>query len=243
MQTPTTRTKGATGRRRALATLTGGALLVGVGAVGLAPIGAMASSHREAPLISGMPQYDATDLYAFVSPDAPKKTTIIANWIPFETPSGGPNFYPYATDAQYDIRVDDDGDAKADQIYRWTFTKKVMNKGTFLYNTGPVTSLDDPDLNVRQQFTLTRINVGGSSTVLAKGPVAPSNTGEASMPDYQQLRDEAITSVLDGKGKTYAGQADDPFFLDLRVFDVLYGGDLSEVGNDTLSGYNVNSVA
>ncbi|MFL6070658.1 MAG: DUF4331 domain-containing protein [Actinomycetes bacterium] len=243
MQTPTTRTKGATGRRRALATLTGGALLVGVGAVGLAPIGAMASSHREAPLISGMPQYDATDLYAFVSPDAPKKTTIIANWIPFETPSGGPNFYPYATDAQYDIRVDNDGDAKADQIYRWTFTKKVMNKGTFLYNTGPVTSLDDPDLNVRQQFTLTRINVGGSSTVLAKGPVAPSNTGEASMPDYQQLRDEAITSVLDGKGKTYAGQADDPFFLDLRVFDVLYGGDLSEVGNDTLSGYNVNSVA
>jgi hypothetical protein len=243
MQTPTRRTKSAIRRRRAVATLTGGALLAGVGAVSLAPTGALASSHREAPLISGMPQYDTTDVYAFVSPDAPKKTTIIANWIPFEEPSGGPNFYPYATDAQYDVRIDNTGDAKADKIYRWTFTKKVMNKGTFLYNTGQVTSLDDPDLNVRQQFTLTRINVGGSSKVLAKGPVAPSDTGAASMPDYGQLRDQAITSVLDGKGKTYAGQADDPFFLDLRVFDLLYGGDLSEVGNDTLAGYNVNSVA
>ena len=243
MQTPSPRTKRATRRRRAVATLTGGALLAGVGAVSLAPTGAGASSHREAPLISGMPQYDSTDLYAFVSPDAPRKTTIISNWIPFEEPSGGPNFYPFATDAQYDVRIDNDGDAKADQIYRWTFTKSVQNRGTFLYNTGQVTSLDDADLNVRQEFTLTRINVGGAAKVLAQGPVAPSHTGTASMPDYEQLRDEAITSVLDGKGKTFAGQADDPFFLDLRVFDLLYGGDLSEVGNDTLAGYNVNSVA
>ena len=243
MQPPTSRTNRATRRRRAAATLASGALLAGVGAVGLAPTGAVASSHREAPLISGMPQYDTTDVYAFVSPDAPKKTTVIANWIPFEEPSGGPNFYPFPTDAQYDIRVDNDGDALADKIYRWTFTKTVQNNETFLYNTGQVTSLDDPDLNVRQQFTLTRITVGGGSKVLAEGPVAPSHTGTASMPDYEQLRDEAITPVLNGKGKTYAGQADDPFFLDLRVFDLLYGGDLSEVGNDTLAGYNVNTVA
>jgi hypothetical protein len=190
-----------------------------------------------------MPQYDATDLYAFVSPDAPKKTTIIANWIPFEEPSGGPNFYPFATDAQYDVRIDNDGDARADVIYRWTFTKTVKNDGTFLYDTGPVTSLDDPNLNVRQHFALTRITVGGGSKVIAKGPVAPSDTGVASMPDYGSLRDAAVRPVAVGKGKVFAGQADDPLFLDLRVFDLLYGGDLSEVGNDTLSGYNVNSVA
>jgi hypothetical protein len=41
----------------------------------------------------------------------------------------------------------------------------------------------------------------------------------------------------------FAGQADDPFFLDLRVFDLLYGGDLSETGQDTLAGYNVNTLA
>jgi hypothetical protein len=41
----------------------------------------------------------------------------------------------------------------------------------------------------------------------------------------------------------YAGQADDPFFLDLRVFDLLYGLDLSEVGDDTLAGFNVQTLA
>lgn len=243
MQPPTPRTNRASRRRRAAATLASGALLAGVGAVGLAPSGAVASSHREAPLISGMPQYDGTDLYAFVSPLSPTKTTLIANWIPFEEPSGGPNFYPFATDAQYDLRIDNDGDALADKIYRYTFKTTYQNKETFLYNTGQVTSLDDPDLNVRQQFTLTRLTIGGGTKVLAKGPVAPSHTGTASMPDYHLLRQQAITSVLEGKGKTYAGQADDPFFLDLRVFDLLYGGDLSEVGDDTLAGFNVNTVA
>ena len=62
------------------------------------------------------------------------------------------------------------------------------------------------------------------------------------MPDYVKLRNEAITPVAGG-GKSYAGQADDPFFLDLRIFDLLYGGDFSEVGFDTLAEYNVNTVA
>jgi hypothetical protein len=71
--------------------------------------------------------------------------------------------------------------------------------------------------------------------------VAPSNVGQATIPDYVGLSKQAITDVTGG-GKSYVGQADDPFFLDLRVFDLLYGGDLSEAGYDTLSGYNVNSV-
>ncbi len=73
-------------------------------------------------------------------------------------------------------------------------------------------------------------------------PVAPSNVGKASMPDYDTLRKQAVRELAGGT-TTFAGQADDPFFLDLRVFDLLYGGNLSEVGNDTLKGYNVNSVA
>jgi uncharacterized protein DUF4331 len=72
--------------------------------------------------------------------------------------------------------------------------------------------------------------------------VAPSNVGKASMPDYAALRREAVLSLPDG-GQTFAGQADDSFFLDLRFFDLLYGGDLSEVGNDGLSGFNVNTLA
>ena len=239
MQSPTPRSSR---RRRALATLATGAVIAGVGTVGLASTSALASSHREAPVISGMPEYDTTDVYAFVSPDAPNKTTLIGNWIPFEEPAGGPNFYPFANDGQYDFRVDSNGDALADKTFRFTFKSSYQNDKTFLYNTGQVTSLSDADLNFRQRFTLTRI-VDGKSKVIASGPVAPSRTGDASMPDYGALRDAAVKPILDGRGQVFTGQADDPFFLDLRVFDLLYGGDLSEVGNDTLAGYNVNSIA
>ena len=203
---------------------------------------AQASSHREAPLIAGSPRLDNTDLYAFVSPDQTDSVTLIANWHPFQEPNGGPNFYPFQTQARYDINIDNDGDAKADITYRWTFTDKdSRGTKTFLYANGPVTSLADPNLLFRQRFKLTEIR-DGDSTVIAEGTVAPSHNGKKAMPDYAALRDEAITPV-GGGGKTFAGQADDPFFLDLRVFDLLYGGDLSETGQDTLRGYNVNSIA
>ena len=39
--------------------------------------------------------------------------------------------------------------------------------------------------------------------------------------------------TLPAAASVFAGQADDPFFLDLRVFDLLYGGNLSEAGHDT----------
>ncbi|MFF3513629.1 DUF4331 domain-containing protein [Streptomyces sp. NPDC002573] len=237
--------------RRSIATLISGALAAGglaaAGVAALEPGAASASSHREAPLISGQPQYDNTDLYAFVSPDKPDTTTVIANFIPFEEPAGGPNFYTFADDAQYDIHVDNDGDAQSDLIFRYTFKTHVKNKNTFLYNTGQVDSLDDPDLNVTQTYNIDLIKLHKeklvSKTRIADNvPVAPSNVGKASMPNYDKLRNQAVYK-LTGDATSFAGQADDPFFADLRVFDLLYGGNLSEVGNDTLKGYNVNSLA
>jgi hypothetical protein len=221
-----------------------GALLTAAGLAALAPGRAAASSHREAPCISGLPQYDNTDTYAFVSPDKPDSVTLVGNWIPLEEPAGGPTFYPWATDAHYDINIDNDGDAKADIVYRWTFANSYRNKNTFLYNTGKVTSLDDPDLNFRETYKLEVIDrdKGDRYTLTERGPVAPSFVGNASMPNYQTLRDQAVAS-LGGGVKSFAGQAEDSFFLDLRVFDLLYGGDLSEVGNDTVAGYNVNTIA
>ena len=202
-----------------------------------------ASSHREAPLITGDPKADNTDVYAFVSPDSPDKTTLIANWIPFEEPAGGPNFYTFADDARYNINIDNNGDAEPDITYRWTFqTSDMRGTDTFLYNNGPVTSLDDQNLLVRETYTLQKVSGGKTQTLLKNAPVAPSNVGKASMPDYASLRQRAVSQVGSG-GFSFAGQADDPFFLDLRVFDLLYGGDLSETGADTLSGYNVNSIA
>jgi hypothetical protein len=211
---------------------------------GLGPAAASASSHREAPLIAADPAADNTDVYAFASPDRPGYVTLMANWIPFEEPNGGPNFYPFATDARYNIFVDNNGDAKPDATFRWTF-KNIDRRGndTFLYNKGPVNSIDDPNLLFRQTYTLeTSFNGGPFVTRIKDAPVAPSRVGPASMPDYQKLRDQAVVT-FPGGWKGFAGQADDPFFADLRIFDLLYGGDLSETGQDTLAGYNVNTIA
>jgi len=236
-------------RRGAVALIAAGGLLTSAGLAGLGPLSATASSHREAPLIAGLPQYDATDLYAFRSPDKKKTVTLAASWLPFEEPAGGPNFYSFATDARYDIHIDNDGDAKRDITFRWTFKDHYRSKNTFLYATGEVTSLNDKDLNYYQTYRLVRI--GKKNKVLVKSrKVAPSDVGEGSMPNYETLRNQATTKVGKfNKVSSFAGQAEDSFFLDLRVFDLLYGagtdpdGSFKEDGDDTLAGFNVNSVA
>ncbi|MBW8483150.1 DUF4331 domain-containing protein [Actinomadura parmotrematis] len=223
---------------------TGTGLLAAAGALAaLAPATSSASSHREAPLIAGDPQADTTDLYAFTSPDAPGTVSLVANWIPFQEPNGGPNFYPFATGARYNIKIDNDGDGRADITYRWTFRNEDRRGNrTFLYSNGPVRSLKDATLLFRQHYTLQQITGKRTRTLVKDAIAAPSSTGAASMPDYGALRAQAVRPVAGG-GKTYAGQAEDPFFADLRVFDLLYGGNLKETGHDTLKGYNVNTLA
>ena len=170
----------------------------------------------------------------------------------FSDPTGGPNFYPWDTTAAYDIHIDNDGDAKPD-IYRWTFNDVDQRgqvdrgegnggKGTFLYADGPVTTLTDENLLFRQTYDLDVITDTGTTTIVDNGLVAPSNVGKATIPDYAALRAAAVTGTTGG-GKSYVGQADDSFFLDLRIFDLLYGADFSQVGDDTLAGYNVNTIA
>ena len=205
-----------------------------------------ASSHREAPLISGDPQADGTDVYAFMSPDAPDTVTLIASWIPFENPQGGPNFYRFGDNVLYEIKIDNNGDAMEDITYQFRFTTQVRNPTTFLYNTGPITSgLDDPNRNFSQTYTVTRVE--GTRTVFTAGPMVTmyDNVGFASTPDYGG-RGSGIYSFQQGDGGTglvFAGQTDDAFFLDLRVFDLLYGANLSEAGTDILDGFNVHSIA
>ncbi|MDQ4142669.1 MAG: DUF4331 domain-containing protein [Actinomycetota bacterium] len=207
-----------------------------------APDAGNASSHREAPLTAADPQVDNTDVYAFVSPNDSSKVTLVSNWIPFEEPAGGPNFYAFAEGVRYDIKISNDGDAAPEIIYRWKFKDHYRNPNTFLYNTGQVTSLDDTDLNFYQTYDLKRIKVGGSTkTLVDNAKVAPSDVGKASMPSYKALRDDAIKPI-GRRSKTFSGQTNDPFFLDLRVFDLLYGANFSEVGDDTLKGFNTNTM-
>ena len=238
MSHPSNIRPGASRRRQVGAAFVASGLALGAAGVLAGPGLSTASSHREAPLTASSPLIDNTDTYAFVSPDSPDTTTLIANWTPFQEPAGGPNFFPWGTEGyRFNIKVDNNGDALPDITYQWTFTSDDKRAGsTFLYNNGPVNSFDDATLLFKQNYKLEKIVEGGETTTLVEaGKVAPSNVGKASMPNYAALRDEAIVDTTDG-GKSFAGQADDSFFLDLRVFDLLYGTNLKEAGNDTLTG-------
>ena len=213
---------------------------------------ANASSHREAPLISKDPTADNTDLYAFVSPDQPNTVTIVANYIPFEEPAGGPNFSNFDESALYDLNVDNDGDGESDITYEFRFRTETRNQNTFLYNTGPITSLNDPDWNVRQFYSVTRVE-GKKRTLLAANlPSPPNNIGPRSTPDYAGLAQAAV-HTLPGGAKVFAGQRDDPFFVDLgSIFDLLGLRPFNafhliplpaQEGIDDVAGYNVHSIA
>ncbi len=222
------------------------ASLVAASGILLAVMHVAASSHREAPLIAADPKADGADLYAFVSPDKPDTATLIATYTPFQEPNGGPNFYTFDDNVRYDIKVDSDGDGVEDVTYRFKFNTTVGNKSTFLYNVGPVKSLSDANLNVKQTYTLTRITKDGETVLGSDLPVAPSNIGKKSMPDYAALSKAAVKK-LDGGTTTFAGQVDDPFFVELGgIFDLLtirkLPGNMGG-GVDGLAGYNVNAVA
>jgi Domain of unknown function (DUF4331) len=224
--------------------------LAAVAAGVIGPSGASASSHREAPLISDDPAADNTDVYAFVSPDAPDTVTIIANYIPFEDPAGGPNYYRFDPTALYELNVDNNGDAEEDVVYQFRFSTTVANPNTFLYNTNQVTSPTDADLNVKQTFSVTRVTSLGSTMLATNLPVPPANIGPRSNPTY-----DAFQGVVDlgGGRKVFAGPRDDPFFVDLgSIFDL--GGlrpfNLAHViplpkegGKDGVLNYNTHSIA
>ena len=212
-----------------------------------------ASSHREAPLISEDPVADNTDTYAFVSPDRPDTVTLVANWIPLEEPAGGPNFYKFGQDVLYELRIDNNADAVPDVIYEFRFQTQVLNSKTFLYNTGPITSLDDSHWNVRQTYSVARVD-HGRRTMLATGlSTPPDNIGPRSTPNYDALAAAAVHTLgNDGDAKVFAGQRDDPFFVDLgSVFDLAGLRPFNQAhlikqpktaGVDVLRGFNTHSI-
>jgi hypothetical protein len=220
---------------------------------GPAPQAAKASSHREAPLISQDPAADNTDLYAFVSPDRPDSVTIVANYVPLEQPAGGPNFATFGDDVRYELKVDNTGDGAEDVTYRFRFHTDTRNKNTFLYNTGPIDSLDDTDWNRPQTYRVVRVGKNGHGTLLGSGLLTPpANIGPRSTPHYEDLAAAAVHD-LPGDIKVFAGQRDDPFFVDLgSIFDLaglrplnsLHALPLAnEAGVDGVSGYNTHTIA
>jgi hypothetical protein len=214
------------------------ALAAGITLTSVAVI-AEASSHREAPAIGEDQFADNTDLYSFISPEDPDNLVVVANYVPLLIPSSGPNFYRFSDDVAYDVRIDNNGDARTDLIYRFLFKTAIGNGDTFLYNTGPIASLDDANLNVRQTYDVIRIDQknGGEDVIAANLPVAPWNVGDRSFPDgsYAAVAAQAIAG--EGGMKFFAGPRDEPFFVDLHVFDLLGVG-----GAPTTDGVNVMSI-
>jgi hypothetical protein len=233
-----------------------------IGAVALIPLalGALvvsqptqpagASSHREAPFISSDPEADNTDLYAFVSPDMTNTVTIVANYIPLEEPNGGPNFASFGDNVLYEIRVDNTGNGEADVVYQFRFNTQLRNPNTFLYNTGPITSLDSANWNMPQFYSVTRLEGNTSQVLGANLKTPPVNVGPRSTPNYDTLASAAINSI--GGRKFFAGQRDDPFFVDLgsifdlgglRPFNSLHLIPLANTaGVDGLKGFNTHSI-
>jgi hypothetical protein len=215
------------------------------------------SSHREAPEISKDPVADSTDVYAFVSPDRPDTVTLIANYIPLQEPAGGPNFYEFGDDVLYQIHIDNTGDGYPNISYQFEFHTELRNSDTFLYNTGPITSLDSASWNRRQFYSVTRVQ-GGRTTVYGTGfACPPCNIGPLSTPHYETLAAQAVHGLAGG-GLVFAGQRAEGFYVDLgaifdladlRPFEALHNqfglhvfSKAAPGANDT-NGLNVHSIA
>ena len=209
-----------------------------------------ASSHREAPLISNDPLADNTDVYAFKSPDDRNSITIIANYIPFESPEGGPNFYNFGTNVRYEIHIKNKTTTAGDDItYRFTF-KSVNEDGSTFFN------IRLGKQNLKTTYICQKSTDGGKTftTIISNGIVPPNNIGPRSIENgtvglgmsYDMLASQAIATASGGE-RVFCGPVDDPFFVDLAgAFDV---GNFRPEGNptnspkDALNRFNVHTIA
>jgi len=231
--------------------------------LGPMPTRSLASSHREAPLIVADPLADNTDTYAFRSTEPGRSgfVTLIANWIPFEEPSGGPHFYKFDDTVLYEIYVDNTGDGVPEITYQFRFKTKFTNPDSILGMAAPnqavagtggieplITSLDDPDYNEPQTYSVTRIDrhTGKNGVVLARGLLTPpNNIGERTTPNYEAALGQPAVYSLPNGGRVFAGQRDEGFYIDVGgVFDTLKLKSITATGGiDATAGFNVNSIA
>ena len=215
-------------------------------AIGASP--SFASSHREAPLITGDPEADLNDLYAYRDFTHQGRVNFIITAYPLEEPGDAPNYYKFGDNVRYNLNIDKNGDARPDITYRFTFKTHVRNGDVFVYNLpgDQVTTLNDSGLNVYQTHDVTRVRYNGNGSVASTMLVAndvravPNNVGSASMPNFHALVADGVKSFGTGN-RVWAGQTDDPFFLDLGAI-----GDSVSVRNpgfDTLGGFNTQAIA
>lgn len=230
------------------------------------PLLSFASSHREAPFIAGMPKDDATDLYMFRSYEAGRTgdVVLIANYIPFQDPFGGPNFYPLDTNAYYYININNDGSAKANLsfVFRFHDMRKnlAVNAGGTstpvpLINIG-VVDQSGKSVNVEQRYTLQMVRDGNHQPVgnATRGgtdfyrPV--DNIGEKSIPNYADYAGNFIYDIsipgCNAPGRVFVGQRKEGFVINVgEIFDLVNTNPVGprNAEPNTLSSKNVTSLA
>ena len=235
----------------------------------LGPDDAGAASHREAPRIALDPTADITDVFFFRSyePGKESKLVLAMDVIPGEEPSSGPNYYGFDPNVLYRFHVDNNKNGRADDV---TFEVRFRNQergvpeqlGLFLPFVAlpPITSLSgsgSEGFGIRQAYTVTMVR-NGHRTVLGENLIAPPpNVGPRTTPDPADLADQGVHGIDRGI-RVFAGQRDDPFYIDLGgVFDTLNlrrnpplettAEDANDAANpfgvDMLSGFNVHTIA
>jgi hypothetical protein len=211
---------------------------------------AVASSHREAPLITSTPKVDCSDFYLFRSYESGRSNyvTLIANYLPLQDAYGGPNYFQLDPNALYEIHVDNNGDAIEDLTFQFRFFNTsrgfrlpVGTPGNQVTNSipllaaGQITAASNAALLVDQTYSLNLISGprrSGSALALtntATGPVftKPQDfVGEKTFPDYNAYANQYIYDLpLPGTtnlGRVFVGQRKDPFVVNLgETFDLI----------------------
>ena len=208
-----------------------------------------ASSHREAPMIADDPMADNTDVYAFVSPNDPNRVVLIANYIPFQLPQGGPNYYTFGENIRYEVHVKNKSNTPGDDItYRFTFSRTNQDASTFF-------NVRLGAQNLKTTYICEKSTDGGAtfSTIVTNGTVPVYNIGPRSINGgaglnqplpYATLRQNAVANATGGGGEqVFCGPSDDPFFVDLGATFDLAGFRINNGPRDGLGKYNVHSIA
>lgn len=233
------------------------------------PLVAVASSHREAPSIAGAPRVDGTDFYMFRSyePGRSNYVTVLANYIPFQDPQGGPNFYNMDEKAVYAINIDNDGSGRPDLTFEFRFKNRTKNLAVPagnqktpvpVLNIGPVDATGT-SLNVVQSYTLSLVRNGDRSdaqpveneSAERKTFGKPAdNIGHKSIPNYPDYAAHFIYNIeIPGcatPGRVFVGQRKEGFFINVgEIFDLV---NMNPVGprdgkKNDLSRKNVTSIA